>query len=294
MFSFFFALGLTFSMSFLLCEQRKLCLSVVKEVFDVKWSMISCGGFRHEGRGPPYQFEVFMEMCSIVLFVGDVFGYIAVDEDGVVDAVRSYGPFLEQLLVCLEIMHLWCMRHPPVGGTPKDRKWISSGECPAVLNSVAPLLRLRMVQAMCPSLRDGSVLPDGFLTLPDFRLRALFLRCSKSVMALAEEGSVGQCEPLRFTQNIRCIEIYLICRRVKDTVDGGYSQQHHVAVCLSSMFDPVQLCEETTSSLGKVTGDEWVLYWQLESYSPLESLYEEVKGLVEARGVKVDGDTYVE
>lgn len=277
----------------LLCEQRKRCLELLSQQFNLQWSIISGGGFRHEGHGPPYVFEAFMEVCSILLFVGDVFGYIAVDEDGVVDPLRSYSPFLERFVLSIEIMHTWCMRHPPHGHTPKDRRWLTRGVHCKVLHSVSPLLRLRMVNAVYPHVKDDVLIPEGVLILPDFKLRALFLRTSKSVIDLASDGSYGQCEPLRFSQDIQCVGVYLGTQRVKPQCFASEftrvgvpkcKEQPVIALRLAASFDPVELCEEDSH---EGVNAEWELYYNFEAYSPLESIYDEVKELLGAEGVQV-------
>lgn len=274
-------------MTKLLSEQRRECLSVLKDLYDARCEMICRGVLRYDSGGGRFLFENFMEVCGILLFVGDVFGYMTMNADGVVDPLRSYVPFLERFLVCLEITHLWCMRHPPLGVTPKSRAWVTGGVYPKIINSVAPLSRHRMVQAVWPGLKLGEVLPEGMTLQSDFELRGLFLHGSRSILEIVEQGSYGQCEPLRFTQDIRSVEVYLITRRVKDTLDNGFKQQHEVSIRLSSTFDAMELCEEKVGPVGPTLADGWELYWQLESYSPMESLYQEVKELMECKGFQV-------
>src|SRR4051794_15630773 len=106
-----------YMMSFFLSEQRKFILTELVEQYYVQRRIICSGGFRHDGRVPPHLYEAFVEVCGILLLVGDAFGYIAVDDDGVVDSARSYAPFLEQFLVCVEATHIWCITHCPLGVT---------------------------------------------------------------------------------------------------------------------------------------------------------------------------------
>lgn len=274
-------------MTKLLSEQRRECLSVLKALYDASSKLICKGRVSYDSGGRRFLFENFMEVCGILLFVGDVFGYLVVDSEGVVDPLRSYVPFLERFVVCLEITHVWCMRHPPLGVTPKSRAWVTGETYPKVINSVAPLLRHKMVQAVMPGMKLGEVLPAGMTLLPDFELRGLFLNMSRSILDIAEEGSYGQCEPLRCAQDIRSVNVYIISRRVKDISDNGYRQQQEVCITLSSTFDAMELCEEKASPGGLVTADGWQVYWQLESYSPMESLYQEVKEILEREGFQV-------
>lgn len=270
-------------MSFL-SHQGKLCVSVVTELCRLKWSIISNGRFRKGGRGPPYLFEAFMEVCSMLLFVGDVFGYIAVDDHGVVDAERSYAPFLEGFVVCLEVMHIWCMRHPALGITPKDRRWVSSGFNALSLHSVSPLLLLKMVQSVYPFVKDDNILPDRLILWPDFSLRELFIRYSQFVVSLVQDGNVGWCQPLRFTQSIRSVDVYLRTRRVRDSAGFGCVEQHEVCICLSSTFESDGDRRVSMGSVGRSECGEWELYWRLESCSSGESLYEQLRGLVSLEG----------
>lgn len=266
---------------------------MLKQHLNVQISIISGGGFRHEGQGPPYLFECFMEVCSILLFVGDVFGYITVDADGVVDPLRSHAPFIERFVLCLEIMHWWCMRHPPKGQTPKDRRWLTSGAHRKVLNSTAPLLRLRMVNAVYPHVTEDTLIPDGVMVLPDFKLRGLFLKTSKSVIDLAEEGCYGECEPLRFSQDIQGVELFLSARRVKTAgaeteltrfYGSQCKEEQVIGLCLAASCDPLELCEQSSPCDVRAG---WELYWSFEAYAPNESLCDGIKSLLIAEGIQV-------
>jgi hypothetical protein len=154
------------------------------------------------------------------------------------------------------------------------------------------MLRLNMVKAVYPSVSSGTVMGQGTLILSSVRLRGLFLQVSKSVMTLAEESNYGQCEPLRFTQDIQSVEMYLISRRVKETVDekqltkeksSVYKDEEALSLRLVGTFDASELCEERPV----VEGQEWQLYCSFEAYAPHTSLYEEMKQLMQDEGVQV-------
>lgn len=274
----------------LLWEQRLKCFKVLEEHFDLFWSMISHGGFRHGGEGPPELFEVFMEVCSILLFAGDVFGYVVVDEDGVVDPERSFGPFVQLLVQCLEITHVWCMKHPSGGQTPKNRRWLSNCGRRKVFYSAAPLLKLKMVKAVYPPISESSVMPEGTLIAKDARLRALFLNKSRLMMTMVEQGCHGQCEPLGFTRDIQSVEVFIMRRRVKEKtsemdltkVRSSFKDEEVLSVRLVPTFDASELCSERDQVF-----DAWELYWSFEAYAPHESLYEDIKEAMRSRGVQV-------
>lgn len=253
--------------------------------------MISSGGFQHEGNGAPFLYECFMEVTSIMLFIGDVFGYITVDADGVVDSQRSFAPFVRNFVLGLELMHQWCMRHPPSGQTPKDRRWLKSGRFEKVLNSVTPINRLRMYKAKYPNIADDELIPDDLMISADFKIRMAFLRTAKTMFDIAEQGSHGECEPLRFTQDIHGVELYVSKQRIMNATakkqltrvgSSVYEEHEVISVCLSPTHSVDQLSQDGGSAKG-----DWHLYWNIEAYAPTETLYDEIKMMLVAEGIEV-------
>lgn len=82
---------------------------------------------RELGVGTPPLYELFMQVCIILVLLGDIYGYIVVDDNGVVDPLRSYPTFFGPLVKSLEIMYLWCLGYPRRGRTPNDLRWMTSG-----------------------------------------------------------------------------------------------------------------------------------------------------------------------
>lgn len=266
--------------------QRHLCLEVLKQHLYFMRQIIARGEVRYDGRGPRYLHEVFMEVCLILLFVGDVCGYIAVNDDGVVDPVRSYAPFLERLVQCMEIMHTWCIRHPSKGQTPKHGKWLTTGTYRKVLKSAAPVLRVQMAKAVYPHVTVDTLMPDGVVTLPAHELRQLFLEISQSAFDLTDSGTHEVCGPLHSLHDVKSIGIYLSSRTVLKPALGSRSGRSRVLrpkeeVCLSlrlvSGFDALQ-----ESVDGKLE-----LYWKMRACGPHGSVYDGLNSLLRKQGVLV-------
>jgi hypothetical protein len=271
-------------MTSLFSEQRLKVHSALAEYVNYYCGMIAAGEFRNEGRGPPFLYQSFIEACACLLYLGDVFGYLVADEGGVVESTRSYGPFLEGFVKCLELCHTWCMRFPPEGKTPKDRRWLAQGATDKVLHSVGPLLRLKMVSACYAQAEDKAVLPDGFLTMKDHRLRSMFVQQARILLLIAERGSDGQCEPLRIPSAIHQIECLLL---TTDGQKGARREKPRVCLRLSPTFDVMELCDERQSPEPIPGFKDWELYWALEAYAPHQSLVDDVKRYLTENGVEV-------
>lgn len=257
--------------------------------------MISSGGFHHEGNGAPFLYECFMEVISIILFIGDVFGYITVDDVGVVDTQRSFAPFMRNFVIGLELMHQWCMRHPPSGQTPKDRRWVKTGTFEKVLNSVTPINRLRMYKATYPNVVEDVLIPGDLMISADFKIRMAFLRTAKTIFEIAEQGCHGECEPLRYTQDIHSVELYISKQSVMNpTVKKQltrsntcvYEEHEVISVCLS----PIHSVDDLSKATGRSKGN-WQLYWNIEAYAPTETLYDEIKIIMKTEGIDVSSQT---
>lgn len=252
--------------------ERKVFLKRLSSAFDLQWSIISFGGFRHEGNGPRCLFEHMIEVCSLMIYLGDVLGYIVLDKQGFVDVGRSHGPFLWSVFICLEVTHLWCMRHPKHGSTPRDRRWISHGLQQVELHSFNPILRLDVAKAVYPGLSEDTILPDGLMIFPDYGLRETLLRQSKAALGMAVAESNGQSEPLCVARGINRVSVFVGCRKVREITGkvgdvGGrcYRQQQEVFLRLST----VSQCVESVAD-GAV-GDEDVCWGGLRLYFKLEA-----------------------
>lgn len=155
--------------------------------------------FTHEG---------FIEMCSILLYIGDVQKYIAVNDDGVVDFERSCTPFIEEFIQCLEITHELCVRNPQVGASKKD-VWLTDGKYRKVLESYSSKFRERMACAVYPHKDGGVVLPVEFRTKSSDELEEMFIRTSSSILDLAERGVIGQCQRSRWSGRMSGLKLFL-------------------------------------------------------------------------------------
>lgn len=244
------------------------------------------GEVRYRGRGPRYLHEVFMEVCLILLFVGDVCGYIAVNGDGVIDTLRSYTPFLERLVQSLEVMHMWCIRHPSKGQLPKNGKWFTTWIYRKVLKTTSPVLRVRMSNAVYPNVTVDTLMPDGVSTLSSCELRQLFLEISQSAFDLTDRGGHGQCGPLHSLHDVQSAGIYLTSRSVKRSGSrtsvirsSGFRSKDDVCVSL-------HLSSASDVRSQSVDG-RWELYWNLRSFGPNGSVYDGLNSLLRTEGVLV-------
>lgn len=206
-----------FSLSF---EQRKLP-PLLEQHFRFVLNVILNGELHHRGRGPPYLYELFIEVCSIMLFIGDVRGYIVLDDNDVVDPIRSYTPFLERFVRCLEMTHMWCVRNPPDYIVGFLGKWDTCGSNPRVLVSKWRALRTRMEKAVYPHVTQGTVVPCGESQISDFQLRELFCQTSRSVIDLVQQCPY-HCRPLRFSLSVRSVKVYMRSQCL-EKLSGGTS-----------------------------------------------------------------------
>ena len=254
--------------------KRKLFLKGTSELLHLQWSIISHGGFCHEGRGPRYVYEHLMEVCSLMTYIGDVLGYVASGQDGFVDPSRSHGPFVVCLMLCLEVTHLWCMRHPKNGSTPKDRCWDSHACGGLRLHSVNPISRLDVVKSIYPGLSNGLLYPDGMMICEDYELRGLFLCQSKQALGIAECDSSGQSEPLRLPSGIKRLSVFVARGSVRDSRGRVYKQREEVFLRLTTVTESVERVAD--GDVGEEDGN-WGglrLYWNLESVTD-SSIYDE-------------------
>lgn len=204
-----------------LSKERKRLFDVLIEHYYVQRSLICRGSVRHDGRRPPHLYEAFVEVCCLLLLLGDAFGYIAVDSDGDVDPVRSYGPFVDRLMVCLEVAHVWRISHCPVGSTPDNRTVMSGRKRTKVLLGFKPFFRVKLVDEAYPFFFRGKTPKHGSLMCLD--IKQLFLTTSREAFFLPQQGIVGQC-PNRFTgDEIYDLQLFLTTRRRSNKSDEEFN-----------------------------------------------------------------------
>lgn len=209
-----------FAMTSSLSNERKGLFNVLIEHYYVQRSIISRGSVRHDGRRPPHLYEAFVEVCCLLFLLGDGFGYIALDADGAVDPVRSYGPFVDRLLVCVEIAHVWRISHCPVGSSPDIKTDLSRRPRKRVLLAFRPFFNVKMVDESYPFFSRGKSLRHGSLLCLD--IKQLFLTTSREVFFLPQQGVVGVC-PNRFAgDEIYDVQLSLSTRRQSNKVDKEF------------------------------------------------------------------------
>lgn len=266
-------------MASVLCDQRKRCVQALAWHFNLRRSFVMRGEYGHAGPAAPYLHEAYIDICSILLYVGDVFGYIVLDDDSVVDPRSSNGPFVELFVQCLELMHEWCIRHPPFGQT-ECRMWSTCGLHSNVLLEVEPSLRFRMLDAVYPHVTEGTIIPEGALLLPDVELRDMFLEKSKSAFELAELDSQLQFQPLRSPSNIQSLRVYLSQRRVEQTVpDAGLALGDCLDIKNGNVLS-LRLVRSSESARRGVVKD-WQFYWSLYSFDRSQTIYDDVISILQ-------------
>lgn len=253
---------------------------MVTQYVEGKLVQIGRGSGGCEGHDGVYLYEVFMEVCSVLVYVGDVFGFLTAGDHGHVDEARSYAPFLRELAVCLELMHIWCMRKPVCNQTPKNRRWVSGGQYWKTMHSVAPLLRLQMSNVYICGER---VMPEDVLILREDGLRSQFLRRSRKILSMARERVWAQSEPLKAICEVHSVQSYLMSSRVK--AEGGKFGDRTLLGLRLVAVSPVE--ELLEGSPEEDVSSEWKHYWTFGGYAPFERIYESVVGHVQSAGYKV-------
>lgn len=240
-------------------EERKIIFVRLTEHYHVQCRIITEGACRGGGFGPPYAYQAYIEVCTILLYVGDVFGYIFLDDDCVVDTVRSNSTFLRGFVQCLELMHEWCIRHPPLGDVPSWSRWLTSGLYRNALVEHESCFRDRMVNVSYPNVTGGALMPEGSLVSSLNEVRESFLEISKFIFDFVGVGAQFQRPHHRFSGQLRSVGLYL-----------KYGQ-HHPEGVLS-----VRLSWSVGGPYG-VVGGEWQPYWTLQSCSSNGTIYDGIK-----------------
>lgn len=258
-------------------EERKVLFLRLTEHYHVQCRHITHGACRGGGLGPPYAYEAYIEVCTILLYIGDVFGYIVLDDDCVVDPIRSNDTFLKGFVKCLELMHEWCIRHPPPGNVPSWSRWLTSGSHRNALVEHQSCLRNRMVNVSYPDVTGGSVMPEGALFFSSNEVRELFLQTSKSMFDFVEGGTQLNCPHYRFSEQLRSIGLYL-----KTGVLRVVDPHFLIGECPREQSQDILSLRLSWSVGGPygVVDEDWKHYWTLQSCSSNGTLYDGIKELL--------------
>lgn len=233
------------------------------------------------GRGP-YLYEGFIEVCLILLYLGDLKGHLVVHDDGVVDSVRSNGPYLECVAQCMEIMHIWCIRSPAKGQAPRSGKWYTTGMHRKLLQSDSRKLRAQMLNASYPNVSTDTLMPNSATTLPLEELRELFLELSHRAMEHIEQyGGV-----IEVPREVARVEIYL---STGSAIQLGTSTQLNPGSSVmlkDEVFFSIRLARSTDDYAGAVEIPRQV-YWTLSATQEPFSLYEEIRTQLMSGGIQL-------
>jgi hypothetical protein len=264
------------------------CLGVLEQHLNFTLELIERRDPRELGVGTPPLYELFMQVCIILVLLGDVHGYIIVDGNDVVDPIRSDPTFFGPLVKSLEIMHLWCLGYPRRGRTPNDLRWMTSGTHRQVLTSIVPLLRVRVSKAVYPYVTEGALLPGEVSLLYEHELRSLFLQNTQSALDLVGGTSGVHCERLLSLRHVESVELYLSPRDVKQTLSGMDLRPQDegrdiLYLRLASIYDVAHGIVDT----------HWVPYWGLKALEPYGSVYDAMSSMLfNERVVSIPNDKF--
>lgn len=249
-------------------SQSRPCFTLLKQHFGVLRDALLCGEY-----GDAYDrtcfSSFFVEICSILRLLGDVYGYIVVYSDGVVDPVSSYAPFLERFVQCMELMHVCLISHGDVDGGPETK-------IPKSVMSRLRAFRPRVARVVHPILSvEGLLIPMGVHEKSNYRLRVLFARSAQLVMDLFQISLPKRYYRVspRFDGNVM---FYVNSRRAEQVLFGSksglarmprYQDESLVLIKLKASF--VHLCA--------CIGDKWELYFALNNIEGCDSSYNGLK-----------------
>lgn len=206
-------------------------------------------------------FEEFIEVCSNLSYLGEIYGYIDTDTRGVVDFHQSYLPFVERFVRCMILMHDWCIRTGGDGKKFVNRILKTSEESSKVVQSTPMYSWARLESAVYPHDKNHKVAPERINRLPDFYLKQEFLREAKAALELLDGKVVDRGEnspPLLGTQGV-CV--YLKERKTPsipsqlDVLLGKFDGSHTDQAILIRL-----------GSGGNVAYPGWDLQWSLEPW----------------------------
>ncbi|OKP09505.1 hypothetical protein PENSUB_5154 [Penicillium subrubescens] len=134
---------------------------------------------------------VFMEICLVLFCIGDVFGYISTDVQGLVDPVLSDDLFLEGFLVCMEITHVSCLKHLDSQDTVKKPGF--DGGLPMIYRAAlvdSPYQKVLSTRGKSVDITRSRKEAVALSSLSSLELLGLFLDVSKGMCERAQKASV--------------------------------------------------------------------------------------------------------
>lgn len=248
-------------MSSSIISERKQILSELTEYYNDQRCIIRRGGARH-ATVPFELYEALVEVCSILLLVGDAFGYIAVRGNGDIDVARSFAPFLEHFNVCVEVAQIWRVSYCPVrqyGRIESERR------CKKILMRFTPSVNVKIADAVFPHLATLGRATRSTSFCHD--LKWMFLNTSQSAIGYARQGIHGRCRRNLPGYTIGNAELLFSTRRCNKT-DSEFARkvQHpcNKKILMQGSFMAMKALaqmEENNSSEAKIN---------LQGYSPRE------------------------
>jgi hypothetical protein len=253
--------------SFFSFDQRDQFLSSLFAKFQKEWTELprfrSPGGTLPCLNGGPKDrsvHEVFMEICMILLCIGDVVAYIVADDDGFVNPSFSEPSFLEGFIVCMEIAHRSCLRYLASRGIFEQPGINGGGSCKFQVLSVGTeyvkgfSTTGRLYDVPCCTDRCGRL---GMLS--SFGQLDVFLEVSKEMVSRARMSAESRSDFIGIGYELSGVRLL---RQPYSLEDGSTS---------SNLFF-MSLVKRSTES---VEVPDKQLYCELERYSGTRSVYDE-------------------
>lgn len=223
--------------------------------------------FVTDGGGGSQICEHFVKVCSTLLYVGELRGFLVVDDYGHVSSA-SCAEFMELFMGCLVMMHLWCVRHLIKDGYPENRNWVTKGDFPKVMRMSPSVALERARKAVYPFIRQVQYQPGGLGS--NSQLLGQFVDMSTLAFRVADEFCESPWQGLSSLRGTRRLEVYFTGE-----------------ICQGDDIDSVQYGEFVRVRLSSKAGWEdphpvdakWEEYWSLEACAPSGSLYDDVEAL---------------
>lgn len=268
-------------------SERKDLLSSLFSRFQMKWNEI----FHMHGQAASVDaasachaedvllkgrvHEKFMDVCLILLCVGDVSGYITADAQGFVKASRCDPSFLEGFIVCMEVTHVLCLKYLASKDTVKK---------PGFDDGPPQVYKVALVQSehqkVFSTLGTTSEIISPTLEVPRFdnspslELVQLFLEESECAFGIAsaalaarDAGEIGPCGPSMIGLNTYGVRFL----RERGTGTGTKQSDVLIILCLMKSSEFAGGQNERLTELGGFKE----LDCELECVPPTQSVFDE-------------------
>lgn len=229
--------------------------------------------------GPGNFFEMLMRVCIILTFVGDVRGYIGVDQNGVVDPSLSDGRFVRLLVECYEIMHEWCLRFPHRGYSPREFRWTTRGTSRVGLTSFVPELQRGVSSVVYPRVMRGVFTSFVSASMYEHQLRKQFLEVSLQAIKHVRARKSGKCVDRLSVRLVRTVS-FSLSKSVPLESDFKLSDSGAALLRLSTQM---QTSERTFEG-------EWQRYWEITSFDPVRTIYDGLVPFLAKDGIVIGSD----